>query len=232
MIIDYPRATLNGSSINVICAGNSHVAGEGSSSTANRWTDVMMRSFTGISMVNVGIGGQSIQSMIDNAATQVDNRLVAGKINVLFAQEFGNEMAANGRDANAAHAKWVTYCNGRKAAAASAGKKLFIVTVGLHPTGAAATYPETLARIASVQQANALIRENYREYCDLFMDLGALEPFAGLFAGGVYTEAAFAATGMYNRSDGVPLDRVHMGDDGHARTGWLAVQAFRRIRAI
>lgn len=228
----YPRAALAGENINVIGAGNSHMAGEGASVAANNWFSKLAAQYPGVTFTNVGIGGQRIQSMIDNAAAQVDNRLVAGKINVLFAQEFGNEMANNGRNAAAAHAKWVSYCNARRAAAKAAGKRLYIITVGLHPTGAGATYADTLARIASVQAANALIRADFRSYCDQFIDLAAFGPFASLFAGGDFTVPAFTASGMYSRDDGVALDRVHMGNAGHALVGRVAAEAFRRVREI
>ncbi len=139
-------------------------------------------------------------------------------------------MASNGRNAVAAHAKWVTYCNARRAAANTAGAKLYIITVGLHPTGAAATYADTLARVASVQAANNLIRTNYRDYCDQFIDLAEFSPFKALFAGGSYYEADFLASGMYSRDDGTPLDRVHMGNAGHALVGSIAAQALKRVR--
>lgn len=231
----YPRAPITSSAMKIICHGNSHVAGEGASSTATRWTSILGTespvSGTGVTIINSGIGGQSITAMLGNAATAVDAQLDAGKLNVLIGQEFGNEMAANGRDAAAAHAKWVTYCNARRAAAVAQGKRLYIITVGLHPTGAAATPAETLARIQSVQAANVLIRANFRSYCDQFIDLAAFEPFASLFAGGDYTVSAFQASGMYSRDDGVALDRVHMGNAGHALVGRIVAQALRKVRA-
>jgi hypothetical protein len=190
----------------------------------------MMALTPGVTMVNTGIGGQSITAMIGNAATAVDAHLDATKLNILFGQEFGNEMASNGRNAVAAHDKWVTYCNARRAAAAAAGKRLYIITVGLHPTGAAATYADTLARVASVKAANALIRANYRDYCDQFIDLGEFSPFKELFAGGSFLEADFQACGMYSRNDGVALDRVHMGNAGHLLVGSIAAHALKRVR--
>lgn len=227
----YPRAPISAAAMKIICHGNSHTFGEGASSSATRWTAILSAAYPGITVVNSGVGGQSITAMLGNAATAVDSQLDATRLNVLFAQEFGNEMAANGRDAAAAHAKWVTYCNARRAAATAAGKRLYIITVGLHPTGAGATYADTLARIASVQAANALIRANFRNYCDQFVDLGAFEPFKALFDGGSYYEADFLASGMYNRSDGVANDRVHMGNAGHARVGEIMALAARRVRS-
>lgn len=224
----YPRAPV--SSLKIICHGNSHVAGEGAASTSLRWTNRMSALTPGVTMVNSGVGGQSITAMISNAATAVDAHLDTSKLNVLFAQEFGNEMASNGRNAVAAHDKWVTYCNARHAAANAAGAKLYIITVGLHPTGAAATYADTLARVASVQAANSLIRANYRDYCDQFIDLAEFSPFKELFAGGSYHEADFLASGMYSRDDGTALDRVHMGNAGHALVGSIAAQALKRVR--
>ena len=226
----YPRAPLTPATLNVIGVGNSHMFGEGSTA-GMPWFSQLAANFPGVSFTNTGIGGQRIQSMIDNISTQVYQRLVAGKLNVIFAQEFGNEMANNGRDAAAAHAKWVTYCNLIRAHAAANGRKVYLITVGLHPTGAGATYNDTLARIASVQAANALVRTNFRSYCDQFIDLAAYEPFKSLFAGGVYDVPAFSATGMYDRSDGVAFDRVHMGNAGHALVGAIAVHALRRVRA-
>lgn len=231
---NYPRAALTASNVSVLGVGNSHMFGEGSTS-GMAWFSQLAAMFPALTFVNTGIGGQRIQSMIDNIATQVYQRLVSGKINIIFAQEFGNEMANNGRDAAAAHAKWVTYCNMIRTYAANNNRKVYLITVGLHPSGAAATYAETLARIASVQAANALIRTNYRSYCDQFIDLAAHQPFAALFAGGDFTEAGFAASGMYNRAtngDGQPNDRVHMGNAGHTRVANIAADAIRRVRRV
>lgn len=232
-IVEYNRAPLTAETIQVLGVGNSHMAAEGASPAAtNGWFALLAARFPGVTFTNVGIGGQRIQLMLDNITTQVYNRLHATKLNVIFAQEFGNEMANNGRDAAAAHAKWVTYCNNIRTYARNNNRRVYIITVGLHPTGAGATPSDTAARIASVKAANTLIRANYRAYCDQLIDLGAHEPFASLFNGTDFTEAAFAATGMYNRSDGVPNDRVHLGNAGHARLAEIGWEAIRRVRVV
>jgi hypothetical protein len=228
-ILTYPRAVLTGDNVNVIGAGNSHMFGEGSTS-GMAWFSQLAAKFPGITFTNVGIAGQRIQSMIDNRVTQIDNRLVSGKLNVIFAQEWGNEMANNGRDANAALVKWEQWCGAVSTAAENAGKRVYIITVGLHPTGAGATPADTLARINSVKLANTLMRANWSKWCDQFVDLGAHEPFQGLFDGSDYTVPAFAATGMYTRSDNGVNDRVHLGNPGHTHLANINSAAFLRVR--
>lgn len=233
-MIDYPRAVLTAATHEVLGVGNSHMAQEGASAN-NGWFSQLAARFPGITFTNVGIGGQRIQSMLDNITTQVYQRLSTTKTTVIFAQEFGNEMANNGRDADAAHAKWVTYCGLIRSYAAANNRKIYLITVGLHPTGAAATYPDTLARIASVRAANDLIRARHGTYCDQWIDLAAHEPFSTLLASNDFTEAGFAVSGMYNRftgGDDVANDRVHMGNAGHTRVGQIAWEAIQRVRRV
>lgn len=232
----YARPTFEASAIKIICHGNSHTEGEGSSSTSTRWTGMMQThlplSGKSIPVVNTGIGGQSITAMIGNAATAVDAHLASGVLNILFAQEFGNELSANGRDVGAAWTKWITYCNARRAAAEAANKKLWIITVGMHPSGAAATQELRDARVQSTMAVNDLLRRRFREHSDQFIDLGASEPFKTLYEGGVWTSATFNEAAVYQRSDGTADDMVHMGNAGHAVLGALAARALLRVRRV
>lgn len=225
----YPRAPITSSAMNILAHGNSLTAGTGTSSSATRWTDVA-QGLLGVSVSNQGVGGQSIQAMRTSATTVIDPSLVSGKLNVLVAWEFTNEVSTNGRDAAAAHAQWVSYCNERRAAAAAANKKLYIVTVGLIPAAAGATTTITNERMAAMIAANSLLRANYRDYSDQFVDLAATDPWKSLYAGGDWSATAFDAIGIYHRSDGTADDRVHMGDSGYAIVGQVIAQALKRVR--
>lgn len=228
------RTPLIPATTSMLVVGNSHPAGEGSSNTVTHgWPGVMMSQLpAGLTMVNEAIAGQRIQSMIDNISTQVYANLVANKLNIIFAQEFGNELSNNGRNVQAAYAKWVSYCNSIRTYAAANNRKVYIISVGMHPTaGVEGTPPaDSLARIESVLAVNVLLRENYPQFCDQFADLGRFSPFKELFEGGDYSMEAFIATGMYNRANGV-VDRVHFGDAGHARVGGIMADAARHVRA-
>lgn len=236
---NFPRQRITSATVKIICHGNSHTAGEGASSTSTRWT-AMMQTFmplagTGVTVINSGIPGQSTSEMIDNAPTAVDAHLDPTKLNILFGQEGGNEMAANGRNATAAHTKWVQYCNARRAAAAAANARLVIITIGIHPTAAGATEAITNQRMAANILYNQLLRANYRKYCDLLLDMESHEPFLTLKNNGDWSEAAFDATGMYNQltdGDGTANDRVHLGNTGHRREGQAAAHAISRVRAL
>jgi len=221
----YPRAPI--SAMNIIAHGNSLTAGTGTSSAAAQWTAVA-QGILGVAVNNQGIGGQTIQAMKTTAPNAVDANLQANKLNVLVAWEFTNEISTNGRNAAAAHTQWASYCNARRAAAA--GKKLYIVTVGLIPAGAGASADATAERMAAMTAADGLLRKNYRAYSDQFIDLAAHEPWKSLYAGGDWSTTAFNSAGIYHRSDGIADDRVHMGDAGYARVGQIVAQALKRVR--
>ncbi len=227
----YPRAPITSSAMNIMAHGNSLTqgVGAGASSNAKRWTDVA-QGILGIGVSNQGVGGQSIQGMKTTATSVIDPNLVAGKLNVLVAWEFTNEVSGNGRDAVAAHNQWASYCNARRAAATAAGKKLYIITVGLIPAGAGATPTITNERMAAMIAADGLLRKNYRTYSDQFVDLAAFEPWKSLYAGGDWSTSAFDAASVYHRSDGTADDRVHLGDAGYALVGQIIAQAIKRVR--
>jgi lysophospholipase L1-like esterase len=170
--------------------------------------------------------------MKSTAPTVIDANLQAGKLNVLIAWEFTNEISGNGRDPVAAHTQWASYCNARRAAAAAAGKKLYIITVGLIPAGAGATTAITDSRMAAMIAANRLLRANYRTYSDQFVDVAAMEPFRSLYAGGDWSTSAFDSASVYHRSDGTADDRVHLGDAGYALVGKTIAQAVKRVRRL
>lgn len=226
----YPRAELTGAAINSIGAGNSHMAAEGASPLSLGWYNRLASAYPGITFTNVGVGGQRIQTMIDNVQTQVIDRLVVGKENVVFGLEGGNEMSANGRDANAAYAKWVQWCGLVRSGAAAKGAALYLITMGSHPAGNAATPAETLTRINATKLYNDLLRAKWPTFCDHFVDVGALPVFKNLFDGGDYTLEAFAATGRYIRSDNGVNDRVHLNNTGHLDLFQMAQVAFHSVR--
>lgn len=228
----FPRVPVTTAAMNIIAHGNSLTAGEGAGGSPFRYTDIAA-DILGVPILNQGVGGQSIQVMRTSAQTVVDPNLVSGKLNVLVAWEFTNEVSTNGRNGTAAHDQWVLYCNARRAAAAAAGKQLHIISVGLLPAAAGTTTAITNARMAAMIVADNLLRANYRTYSDQHVDLAAVEPFKTLYAGADWSHSAFDATGMYNRfgnGDGSANDRVHLGRDGYLLVGQVIAQAIRRIR--
>lgn len=244
--IQYPRAKVASASMAILAHGNSLTAGVGASSSANYWPAQMALVApvlgSGITPNNQGVGGQSISvdagagTMASTAASAIDANLAAGKINVLIALEYTNELKPNGNNAAAAHAAMKAYCLARKAAATSAGKQLRIIVGTCPPAGAdplvngATAKARIDARNSAIIAANALTRAQYRDYADVLWDLAMEEPFKTIFANGVFTNAVFQAAGIWAMSDGSPDDYTHFGDSGYQLMGQSAARAIARVR--
>ncbi|MDO9313397.1 MAG: SGNH/GDSL hydrolase family protein [Burkholderiaceae bacterium] len=243
MAMTYPRAGVASSTMAVFAHGNSLTAGVGASSVGNYWpalaSGLAPLLGKGITISNRGVGGQSIfvdagnGTMTNTAAAAIDANLVAGKINVLLVLEYTNELKANGFNAAAAHTALKNYCLARKAAAASVGKALQIIVGTCPPSGADPTGGGQTAinsRNAAMIAANALTRQQYRDYADVLWDLAEVAPFKAIFAGGVFTQAPFIAAGVWARSDGVADDYTHFGNSGYALLAESAARAIARVR--
>lgn len=216
----------------VICHGNSLTVGIGSST---KWPAVMSSLTpmvaTGVTAVNAGVSGQAISAaggngtMMATAPTAVDAALQADKTNILFAWEFVNELGLNGLSAENAKSAWISYCAARKSAAASAGKKLKIITCTIPPgkisggyTGADdVTYNTTLVAI------NKWMRNNYRSFADQICDFAAAPIFAPIISAGTYTAAEFDASGLYQ------ADGLHFLPAVYDVLGAIGAQRMRQV---
>lgn len=220
----------------IIAHGNSLVqgTGNGASGSSASWPAVMNTlaplAGAGVTVLNRGVGGQGITQMLTSAPTAVDANLDTTKLNVLMAWEFTNEVRTNGYNIQLAMEKWSQYCNERRAAAATAGARLFIVTMTCIPAASASTQADRNARARAMNAVNVAMRANYRSYADAILDIGAIEPFATLFQNDVWTQAVFDAVPEYLRSDNGVVDSVHLGDAGYARVAAAAARAVLRVR--
>lgn len=236
--VAYPRAPISGAGVKAIAHGNSLVIGtaNGASSSAASWPSVMNTlsplAGAGVTILNRGVGGQGITEMLTTGPSAVDANLDVGKLNVLFAWEFTNEIRVNGYNAAAAMTKWVQYCNERRAAAVAMSARLFIVTMTVIPAAAGATQSERNQRARAMATVNTLMRANFRSYSDLLLDVAALEPFATLYKNDVWTQATFDALPEYLRSDNGVVDSVHLGDIGYAKIAAAAARATTRVRRV
>ncbi|KQP36136.1 hypothetical protein [Pseudorhodoferax sp. Leaf274] len=242
--IDYPRAPVTSAAMVIHGHGNSIMAGASASDTSMWWMAQMATmdplAGKGITINNRGVGGQSIATeragyeglmMSVTAPSAIDANLVAGKINVLICSEFVNELAANGYNGAAAHASWKTYCLARKAAAASAGRTLRIITCTTQPFGSVSAPQATVdSRMAQLIIANNLMRQSYREYADVLCDIAAHGAFGAMYGANVWTQAAFVAAGVYAPSNGSSIDYLHPGNSGHTIIARCAARAITRVR--
>ena len=245
MIRTYPRLVPSATSLRAIAHGNSLTAGTGSSAFEMWWTSQMKNYApmlnSGASVYNRGVGGQSIKvdagwgTMLNTGASAIDATLSATQRNVLMVLEYTNELKANGFNAAAAHDAMAEYCAARRAAAASAGKDLYIIVgtcppAGGDPTGGGQTAID--ARNNAMIATNALTRANYRDYADQLWDLAGEPVFAEIFANGDFSADVFINAKIWNRSDGVAIDKTHFGDSGYALIGKSAARAIARVRRI
>lgn len=242
----YPRQRISPADTVIIAHGNSLTAGAGASSAANYWPALAATLAplvdTGAAIINKGVGGQAIKNdsgsgtMIATGPAAVDAELVAGKVNILAALEYTNEMKAVSNDAAVAHAAMKEYCLARRAAAAAAGKVLRILVATAPPAGAdplvngGSQQARIDARCNAIKAANQLMREQYRDYADCLCDLAMLAPFKAIFDSGVYTQEAFQASGLWAMSNGQPDDYTHFGDSGYLFIAQAFARAIARVR--
>ncbi len=132
-----------------------------------------LATLVGASVANYGVASQTITAMLGDAATQVDANFAAGVPNILIVGEVRNEISLDGLSANprtTVNKLW-QYCDGRRTAAAAAGKTLRIVVWNILPT-VYTTAAQGLATLnAQFDQANAMIAAEWRLHADAFVDV-------------------------------------------------------------
>lgn len=237
----FPRAKMSADT-KVIVAANSIGAGVGASGTSTRWPNVMMTKAPfagkGATLVNRSVAGMSIVTnagagTLTASSATVDADIDPAKHNILFVHEFINELKANGFNAVSAHDAWVSYCQGRRAAAEAKGARLTIVTATTTPAGAApAGEGQTWvnSRMSAIAQANVLMRRNFAAYADVLCDVAAYPPFAAMYAANLWTPEAFQASGLWARSDSTADDYTHFGNSGYLLLGTAEAHAAARVR--
>lgn len=245
MIRRYPRAPITAATMNLMGHGNSLMFGAGTSSASKRWLSQMLLlppfAGKGMTVRNAGVAGMGISTnsgagtMTASAPTSIDPYYDPAKLNVLFLHEFINDLKGNSNNVSMSLNGFASYVAARRAAAASAGAKLFVIAMTTTPAGAAPAGQGQAwvnARMTAIAACNAAMRAEPRRYCDLLVDIAAMEPFASMYAANVWTPAAFQATGLWAISDGSGDDYTHFGDSGYARMAAVAALAAPRIRRV
>lgn len=240
MLRRYPRAPIASAGMKIIVHANSIGFGAGTTSTSKRWSAVMNTlqplAGKGLTISNVSVAGMGIATnsgagtMMATAPTSVDPLLDPTRLNVLMIHEFINELKGNNFNATAAMNSWATYCAARRTAAATAGAKLFIITMTTTPAGEAPAGQGQAwvnSRMASIADCNERMRKGYRAYADMLIDIAAAEPFRSMYVANDWTPAAFVASGLWGAED-----LTHFGDSGHAIKAAVIARAISRIRRI
>lgn len=158
---------------------------------------------------NVGVGGEQISTMITNAPTVVDAKLVAGRNNIVVICGGSNDIWVS--DINP-YSRIVTYCQARRAA----GWKVIVGTI----TPRADTQDTLPADFETVRLAcNTSIRANWQTFADGIADWG------GDSVIGVNQVAALNAT--HYTGDG-----AHHNWRGYAVRARYALQALSTLGVI
>jgi lysophospholipase L1-like esterase len=242
MLRRYPRAKLVAATSKWLVAGNSVADGQGTSSDSMRWSAVVTTlaplAGTGITLDNRAVPGMSIKTnagagtMVLQAPTII-NAMDATRENYLILQEGVNDPKVTGFVPSVTLAAWDELCTLYREGAKAKGAKLHIILcttppAGSIPSGENQAYVNT--RMACITETNTRLRRDYRRYADQLVDFAALPIFAAMTAANVWDDAAFIASGLYGQNNGLPMDKTHMGNAGHAYMAAGLAKEIKRIR--
>jgi lysophospholipase L1-like esterase len=144
----------------IVCDGNSLTAGQGGTPYPKQLLSLLGGTYQ---VQNFGVGGQTTEDMIADAATQIDSNPKS----VLIAWEGGNDIIVDGADLATLQSRWNTYFSARKAAGWGVGaSKLVAMTITPRTVF---TAPQN----ALVAQFNDWLRSNYTTYATHLVDLAA-----------------------------------------------------------
>lgn len=190
-------------------AGGIAMTADGNSLTelTPRWTlKIVTRApltTAGITTVtNLGIGGQTTTDMLTNR-TDVANAYVWGKNNILIAWEFYNAILKNAAlTPQGAVDELMNYCTLVKA---DRPWRIAVATAVPGKYWYSTVQADTDAHNAKLDQANALLRQQYRRAADHLIELRVA---GSPFNLANYNFATFTASGLYSG------DNVHFTDAG------------------
>lgn len=89
---------LKKTNVNIVFDGNSLTAGVGANNSQdfpNAVKNWLTQNAKSVSFLSYGVGGQTIQTMVNNASTKTYNKVVATKINILVLNEDANGLLIN-----------------------------------------------------------------------------------------------------------------------------------------
>jgi len=135
---------------------------------------------------NYGIGGQSTINMLSDAASQIDAQYAANKLLVVW--EVRNDIFF-GASVSGALARLAQYCIGRR----SVGYRVLVI--GCLPSIATPSTYTASEFNQRIVEANRLIRRDWRNYCDGFVDVEAIAGLqnpadTSVYSDGIHLNAA------------------------------------------
>lgn len=229
-LLTRPLVRFEPGAVAVCCDGNSLTAGQGATSSANRYPATLATLAPLVSasvpVTNIGIGGQTGVQMLSSRA-DVTSSYAAGKINILVAWELTNS-AYFGRTAQQCVTDLLAYVDAVKADLAWRVAVLTAIPRYQKRDGDATFLQSDVdAYNAVLDAANDLLRSQWRGRADLLIDLRAS---GSGFAFSTYTPATFDATGLYiqEAADGGTI-RTHCSDAGYAEVARLVAAGLRRM---
>ena len=156
--------------IKIVCDGNSITAGIGETP----WPDQLkfMLSKVGINcdFVNVAVSGQTTIDMVTRAPTFVDSAYDKTRDNILIAKEGGNHILLLNVTAQQAYQSFRDYCIHRR----SLG--FYVVVLDSFKRSDTPGWGTNTAFEARLVEYNFLLRQNWRDFADAYVDVRKLCP--------------------------------------------------------
>lgn len=153
----------------ILCDGNSLTSGGyGGQTYPNLLLSKLSQKFTGVSILNKGVGDQTTINMIADAISDIDALIDEEKLNILCAWEVGNDIYFNGSVSQAIN-NITTYCQARKAAGWN------ILLLGLSDRIQTTAFGDNPTQYRSkLLEANNIMRNTYKTIgANVFIDLGS-----------------------------------------------------------
>lgn len=187
----------------VVCVGDSITYGSYASDWYHSYPNQLRTINPSISVLNLGVGGQRIDTMLTNAATVVDPLYMATGVNksVVVCWGGSNDLAVFGRSDTDVYNDIVSYCSGRQ----TTGFKVIVLTI--MPRRDCTAGKETYR-----QSVNTSLRANWASYADALVDV-----------------AADSRLDDFNDTTYFYTDKIHLVDAGYAVVASLINDAIEAL---
>lgn len=151
----------------IICDGNSITQGMDRPETdyPRQLNDRLNTLGYGVTVINLGVSGQTTAHMLNDAVRQVDWLYDPTRLNVLIAMEGGNHIYF-GATPQSASATFAKYCMARRAA----GYQVIVIDTFPRANGYPPGYDRVNVYAADLLEYNRLIRTNWRDFADYHFD--------------------------------------------------------------
>jgi lysophospholipase L1-like esterase len=137
---------------------------------------------------NFGVGGQTTASMITDAVTQIDTEYTPNKILIVW--EVRNDIFF-GATTTTAIGRLTQYCQGRK------NTGYTVLVIGCLPSIATPSTYTASEFNSRITEANRLMRRDWRNYCDGFVDVETITGLQNPANTSVYSDGVHLNTSGY-----------------------------------